>query len=95
MRGDIEISSSFYVLQVSLSSGSMNDGVDFLGSVDIKGSVVYGGGGGRDVGVVSMVLTLGGGYVRGFVGLVRLTSSVLLQGYCPQWGVFASRVPLL
>ena len=46
MRGDIEISSSFYVLQVSLSSGSMNDGVDFLGSVDIKGSVVYGGGGG-------------------------------------------------
>ena len=32
--------------------------------------------GGRDIGVVSMVLTLGYGWmVRGFVGLVCLTSS--------------------
>jgi len=48
---------------------------------------------GRDIGVVSMVLTLGWG-VRGFVGLVCLTSSRSSSGLLFSAGFFASRVPL-
>ena len=35
--------------------------------------------GGRDIGVVSMVLTLGWGGVRGFVGLDKLTCSTMMR----------------
>jgi len=63
LRGDVEISSSCYVLQVSLSSGmsggSMKGGVGcgpaWLGRYWGRGSLW----GGCDIGVVSMVLTLG------------------------------------
>ena len=49
--------------------------------------------GGRDIGVVSMVHTLGWGC--GFVGLVCLTSSPSSSGLLFSAGVFfASRVPL-
>jgi len=45
--------------------------------------------GGRDIGVVSMVLTLGwGGEVRGFVGLACLTSSRSSSGLLFSAGVF-------
>jgi len=45
--------------------------------------------GGRDMGVVSMVLTLGWGG-GGFGGLVSLTSSRSSSGYCSRRGFFAS-----
>ena len=45
--------------------------------------------GGRDIGVVSMVLTLGwGGEVRGFVGLACLTSSRSSSGLLFSAGFF-------
>jgi len=62
LHSDVEISSSYYVLQVRLScgmsSGSMNGGVwiSLVGYVLVGEGVVYRG---RDIGVVPMVLTLG------------------------------------
>jgi len=66
-----------YVLQVSfssgMSSGLMNVGVWAFCSVGMRGSLLVG----RDIDVVSMVLTLGWG-VRGL--LVCLTSSRFSSG---------------
>jgi len=100
LHSDVEISSSYYVLQVifssGMSSGSMNGGVwiSLVGYVlgGVMG-VVYGGG--RDIGVVSMVLTLGWGGGCGFLRLVCLTSFRSSSGLLFSAGFFfASRVPL-
>jgi len=72
LHSDVEISSSYYALQVSLSSGmsseSMNGGV----WISLLGCVL----GGRDIGVVSMVLTLGWG--AGWVCGVSLSKIVIV-----------------
>ena len=62
LHSDVEISSSYYVLHLSLSSGMSSESVNGGVWISLVGYVLWGGGqfmGGRDIGVVSMVLTLG------------------------------------